>query len=135
MNNLIENIKKNEGFVGTPYNDSLGIPTIGYGTKLPLSKREASVILEMRLKDKIKEIEEKEPFVNKLPDTTQEVIAEMCYQIGVNGVLKFKKMWSALKNFDFVRASEEMIDSRWAKQTPKRALELSEKMKNQHLNS
>jgi lysozyme len=129
MENLIENIKKNEGFVGTPYKDSLGIPTIGYGTKLPLSEREASVILEMRLKDKIKEIEIKEPLMNNLPGATQEVIAEMCYQMGVNGVLKFKKMWSALRNFDFVKASDEMLDSRWAKQTPKRALELSEKMK------
>ena len=29
MNNLIESIKKNEGYVPTVYKDSLGIDTIG----------------------------------------------------------------------------------------------------------
>ena len=129
MKELIENIKKNEGFNGDVYKDSLGIPTIGYGTKLPLSKDEAEIILQMRLKDKIKELEKREPFVNKLPTMTQEVVSEMCYQMGVSGVLKFKNMWKALKEFDYVKASDEMLDSRWAKQTPKRAMELSEKMK------
>ena len=31
MKNLIENIKESEGFVEHVYNDSLGIPTIGFG--------------------------------------------------------------------------------------------------------
>jgi len=130
MKELIENIKKNEGFVGTPYNDTLGILTIGYGTKLPLSKEEAEVILKMRLKSKIKSLEKQEPFINKLPLHVQEILAEMAYQLGVNGVLKFKKMWTALKNFDYATASKEMLDSKWATQTQKRAEELAKKMLN-----
>ena len=53
----------------------------------------------------------------------------MVFQLGVGGVSKFKKMWKALKQNDYQTASEEMLDSRWAKQTPKRAEELSSVMK------
>jgi hypothetical protein len=38
-------------------------------------------------------------------------------------------MWRALKKNDYQIASEEMLDSKWAKQTPKRAEELSSVMK------
>ena len=41
----------------------------------------------------------------------------------------FKKMWEALKQNNYHTASEEMLDSKWAKQTPKRAEELSSVMK------
>lgn len=129
MRELLEEIKVNEGFVGTVYKDTLGFDTIGYGTKLPLSKDEAEVVAEMRLKAKIKELEAKEPFVNKLPLDKQAVVIEMSYQMGVNGVLKFKKMWKALKEGDYETASKEMLDSRWYVQTPNRATGLSEKMK------
>ena len=128
MENLLESIKKNEGFVGTSYKDTLGFDTIGYGTKLPLSEEEAEVLLSLRLRDKIKELEKREPFINELPLEKQEIIVEMCYQMGVSGVLKFKRMWSALKEFDYERASVEMLDSKWAKQTFTRAYELSKKM-------
>lgn len=129
MTKLIEDIMKNEGFVGTVYKDTLGFDTIGYGTKLPLSKEEAALILEYRLKAKIKELETKEPFVNKLPIEKQEILAEMCYQMGVSGVLKFKKMWVALKEFDYEESSIQMMDSTWAIQTPNRAIKLSQKMR------
>jgi len=129
MRELLEEIKINEGFVGTVYKDTEGFDTIGYGTKLPLSKEEAEVLAEMRLKAKIKELEQKEPFVNKLPLDKQEVVVEMSYQMGVNGVLKFKKMWKALKVEDYDTAAKEMLDSRWYVQTPNRAMKLSLKMR------
>lgn len=129
MKNLIKSIKHHEGFRGEVYKDTLGFDTVGYGTKMPLSEEEAEMILESRLKAKIKELETKEPFVNKLPINKQEILAEMSYQLGVNGVLKFRKMWNALKKFDYKAASIEMLDSRWYVQTPNRAKELSDRMR------
>jgi len=129
LDRVIESLKKDEGFNGMPYEDSLGIPTIGYGTKLPLSKEEAEILLKHRLDKKILEISEKEPFFLDLPKTAQEVIANMAYQLGVGGVLKFKKMWAALKNRDYQKAANEMLDSKWAKQTPNRAKRLAEIMR------
>ncbi|AZV46854.1 hypothetical protein C3L23_06080 [Nautilia sp. PV-1] len=126
---VTELIKKHEGFEGMPYNDSLGFPTIGYGTKLPITEEEAEILLEYRLKRMIRELIQKESFFEKLPEDAQKVIADMTYQLGVGGVLKFKKMWTALKKGDYKKAADEMLDSRWAKQTPNRAKELAEIMR------
>ena len=129
MNKIIEEIKKDEGFEGMPYEDKFGIPTIGYGTKLPLEVEEAEMLLQHRLNKKKNEIATKEPFFFELPLQAQEVILNMSYQLGVNGVLKFKKMWKALKEGDYKKASDEMLDSKWAKQTPNRAKRLAEIMR------
>ena len=129
LDKVIESLKQEEGFRGMPYEDTLGIPTIGYGTKLPLSEEEAELLLKHRLDKKILELNEKEPFFLELPQKAQEVIANMAYQLGVGGVLKFKKMWMALKNGDYQKAADEMLDSKWAKQTPNRAKRLSKIMR------
>ena len=50
--------------------------------------------------------------------------------MGYSGVGKFKNMIKALQNNDTKTASIEMLDSRWAKQTPNRAKALSDKMSN-----
>ena len=48
----------------------------------------------------------------------------MAYNLGFNGLLKFKRMIQALKNRNFLLASNEMMDSKWAKQVGKRAMNL-----------
>ena len=53
----------------------------------------------------------------------------MVFQLGVGGVGKFKKMWEALRKKDYGEASFQMMDSRWAKQTPNRAESLSKVMR------
>lgn len=152
MKNLVEDIKQNEGFMSKPYIDilvkknpeSYGISkeelatiekhldklklTFGYGFTY-IEEDESEVVAQMKLKKIIKEFESKEPFLNKLPLAKQEILIEMSYQMGVNGVLKFKKMWLALKSEDYTEASKQMLDSRWAIQTPNRAKKLAEMMK------
>ena len=44
--------------------------------------------------------------------------------------MKFKKMWEALKEKNLAKASAEMIDSNWHKQTTKRCESLASVMKN-----
>ena len=130
MIELEEQLKEHEGFRGMPYKDSLGYPTIGFGTKLPLSENEAELLMKYRLEKKRDELITAMPFVYNLPDDKQKVLYEMSYQMGVRGVLLFKRMWSALKSRDFETASKEMLDSRWAVQTPDRAKGLAKIMKN-----
>ena len=129
MSDLLKSIENHEGFVGTVYKDSLGFETIGIGIKLPLTKFEARMILESRLNAMIEEIKQKEPFYNKLPEKVKDIISEMAYQLGVNGVLNFRKMWIALKLENYVKASEEGLDSLWHTQTPRRAEELMYRLK------
>ena len=129
LDSVVEELKKDEGFKGMPYDDTLGFPTIGYGTKLPITKEEAEILLRYRLNRKVDELSKEEPLFLELPQKAQEVIIKMSYQLGVGGVLKFKKMWAALRNRDFKKAAEEMLDSRWKEQTPNRAKRLADIMR------
>jgi len=58
------------------------------------------------------------------------VVTEMMYQMGVDGVSKFKNTLKYMKNGEWNLASVEMLDSKWAIQTPNRATKLSKVIKN-----
>jgi lysozyme len=66
-----------------------------------------------------------------ISDDAKIIIIEMIFQLGGNGVSKFRKMWQALQQDppDYAEASAQMLDSRWAKQTPNRAQEMAKHMK------
>ena len=135
---LKEEIKLHEGFVPRTYADSLGKKTIGYGhlcvepeqwdDDKEYTKEELNVVFEKDFNEALKNAEHLigERSIN---DTAKEVIIEMVFQLGIGGVGKFKKMWSALDNKDYGEASFQMMDSLWAKQTPNRAEKLSQKMR------
>ena len=53
----------------------------------------------------------------------------MAYNLGVDGLLKFKKMWKALEKQDYQTAAEEMKDSKWYHQVGRRSKYLYKKMK------
>lgn len=129
MKELISDIKEDEGYKGFSYLDSLNIPTIGYGTRLPLDKEEAELILKHRLDRKVEMLLHSKPIVLRLPQSKQEVLFNMSYQLGVSGLLNFKKMWNALEDFNYETAADEMLDSVWFSQTPNRAKKLSDIMR------
>ena len=56
------------------------------------------------------------------------ILTEMVFQLGKNGVRKFKKMLRAITIKDYQEASVQMIDSKWARQTPERAKRLAKMM-------
>ena len=124
---LIEDIKQEEGFSGTVYKCTEGFDTVGYGTKLPLTKEESELILNHRLNQTKAQLTS---YLYDL-DIKQEawdILFNMAYQLGVNGVLKFKKMIEALRSKDYKEASKQGLDSLWAKQTPNRANRLMKRM-------
>ena len=134
MNDLLESIKKHEGFVEHVYDDSLGIPTIGYGfaiKDLTLDEDIAEEILIRKLERLKRNANSRFKWLEDMPVVVQEVILNMCYQLGVTGVSKFRKAISALQEGDWDEAANEMLDSLWARQTPNRATELSNIVRNQ----
>ena len=131
---LKERIKEHEGFVPRIYKDSLGFATIGYGHLVKEGEQweEGKEYTKEQLEyvfDTDFEEAKKNAFSLigdiELVDDAKCVIIEMVFQLGIAGVGKFKAMWKALKENDYNTASLEMLDSRWAKQTPKRAEKLS----------
>ncbi len=132
MSDLIESIKQHEGFRSKVYDDSLGIPTIGYGfaiKDLELEEDICDMILERKLSILKERIEKKFQWYRYMPQEIKDVVVEMCYQLGVYGFSRFKKTIAYIQNKQWEEASVEMLDSRWAEQTPGRAREMSNRVK------
>lgn len=135
---LKEQLKEHEGFVPRTYKDSLGKRTIGFGhlcvepeqwdDDKEYTREELERVFDKDFDEALKNAESLigERSINFI---AKQVIIEMVFQLGIGGVGKFKKMWSALDNEDYGEASFQMMDSLWAKQTPNRAEKLSQKMR------
>ena len=139
MEEIKQRIKEHEGFRDTVYSDSLGFATIGYGhLVLPTDNFVEGTTYSKEMLEKVFDNDFKiaHDSANELltdikhNDIIKGVIIEMCFQLGKPRVMKFKKMWEALKNNDLETASKEMIDSNWHKQTTKRCESLANVMKN-----
>ena len=124
---LIEDIKQEEGFSGTVYKCTEGFDTVGYGSRMPITKEEAELLLEYRLKAMKAQLTGYLYDID-IKDEAWDILFNMAYQLGVKGVLNFKNMIKALKDNDYKEASIQMLDSLWAKQTPNRANRLSDRM-------
>ena len=128
MSYLLDQIKEHEGFRDKVYKCTQGYDTIGYGfaiKDLVLDEDIAEQILIKKLYDLQCKIQDKFKWFDDLPQEAQDVITNMCYQLGVTGFSKFKKTIKLFKAHKFKAASIEMLDSKWALQTPNRAEELS----------
>jgi len=136
---LEKRIMDHEGFRKTIYKDSLGKATIGYGhliTKDDNFEEDIEYtkadLLDLFYKDLEKAREGANQLVGHIIELHIEAkncIIEMVFQLGTQGVRNFKKMILALEEKDYFEAHVQMLDSRWAKQTPGRCVELSEIMK------
>ena len=130
---LIDKIKKHEGYKSTVYQCTEGYDTIGYGfaiKDLELEKDICDIIAERKLEKLEKRIASRFGWFCSSPEEVQDVITEMCYQLGLSGFSKFKKTIYLLEIEQYEEASIEMLDSLWAKQTRNRAMELSETLRN-----
>lgn len=128
---LIDNLKESEGFRNRVYKCTEGYDTIGYGfaiKDLVMDEDIATMILERKVGDIKLIVNQKIPFIKDLPEKVQDVLYEMYYQMG-NSLWKFKKTIQFLRLNEFENAGIEMLDSRWAKQTPNRAKKLSDIVK------
>ena len=138
MDRLLESVKKHEGYRNKVYLDTLGKRTVGVGHLCVEDfweddKEYDEEFLMNILKDDLKNaIEGAERLLKDcriLDSLAKEIIVEMVFQLGETGVSKFKNMLKALEEGpDYQTAAIEMLDSRWAKQTPNRAQNMSAEM-------
>lgn len=133
-------IKLHEGFRDTVYEDSLGKATIGYGHLVTYKddfeegkKYPKELLDELFDKDFQNAVDQADFFIKsnelEINDTAKEVIIEMVFQLGIGNVNKFKNMIKALQEKDYVTAGDEMIQSRWYKQTKERCQKLADIMR------
>ena len=140
MDRLLKSVKQHEGYRNKVYLDSLGKRTVGVGhlcvedhweDDREYSEEYLMKVLKDDLKNAIQGAERLCSDCPDLDDLAKEIIVEMVFQLGETGVSKFRNMWKMLQLDppDYDMAANEMLDSRWAKQTPARAKEMSEHMR------
>ena len=129
MQDIINSIKAHEGYEPMVYKCTEGHDTIGIGFKvadLKLSEEVCDLIMAEILDDLISRIERKISWFRYTEDEVKLVIVNMSYQMGLSGVLKFKRALAAMEIKNWGMAADEMLDSLWARQTPNRANELAD---------
>ena len=114
-----------------PYEDSVGKVTIGYGRNLTdrgISETEARYLLMNDIQDHLSELRKALHWFDSLDEVRQEVLANMAFNLGVPGLLKFKNTLSAVHDGNYTTAAHGMLDSKWASQVGHRAVELAKMM-------
>lgn len=127
-------LKRDEGEKLHAYQDTLGFWTIGIGILIDQRKggglrpEESEFIFRNRLKLLDEELARVLPWLSKLDPARRGVLINMAYQMGVTGLLGFKTTLALVSAGKYQEASSQMLQSKWAKQTPARAQRLSNQM-------
>lgn len=133
--NLIKQLRDEEGEVLSAYQDHLGFWTIGVGHLIDKRKGGAispyisSLLLESDIADKASDLDKSLPWWRDLDEVRQAVLLGMAFQMGINGLLGFKNTLAMVKSGNYAGAANGMLNSLWAKQTPARAKRMSEQMR------
>lgn len=126
-----------EGYSSTPYRDTRGNWTIGYGHKVhPRDLDNYPLISE----DMAEEFLDTDIDVaragamnvfggggvwGKLKPSARVVLTVMVYQVGAAGASQFMRLKKCISRLDYIGAACEMVDSRWCQQTPGRVRSLA----------
>ena len=124
---------RHEGLRLTVYPDSVGKLTIGVGRNLEdngISEVEAKDLLQNDINRCISELNVSLHWSRSLPAEAQIVLINMCFNLGIHKLTRFKRFLSALQQSNWLEAAQEMLDSKWATQVGPRAIELSNRIKN-----
>jgi len=129
-----ETLKQDEGEVLHAYQDHLGYWTIGYGRLIDkrrgggITQREAEFLLDSDISRVVDQLATRTDFLSH-PEGVQHALINMAFQLGVNGLMSFRKMWGHLDLREYEAAADEALNSRWAQQTPERAKRVTDMMR------
>lgn len=132
MEKLRRQIIEEEGLRNIVYRCPANKLTIGVGRNLEdvgISDDEANYLLSNDLKRVEDELVRNFLFFGDLDECRQRVLMDMCFNMGISRLKKFKNMLAALAKGDYETTSKEMLDSLWARQVKSRATNLSEMMR------
>lgn len=135
LNMAVEQLRRHEGEVLHAYTDSLGMLTIGVGRLIDkrkgggISKDESDYLLTNDINSRLADLNAKLPWFNTLNDPRKAVLLNMSFQLGMAGLLNFRNTLNKIQDGDFAGAADNMLKSKWAEQTPKRAQEMANQMR------
>jgi len=139
---LRNELSKDEGCVHEVYLDHLGNPTFGIGHLIrscdseseceigtAISESRVIAVFEEDIQNVISDCEKLYPDFDDLPEEVQLIIANMMFNMGYTRLNKFKGMKRGVDARDWNTAANEMVDSRWYKQVTERADRLVTRMR------
>ena len=130
--NVRDQIVRDEGGMRLKaYQDSRGVWTIGVGHNLearPIPRAAGIIIFEADLADTILDVDRMLPWAARLDECRRAVLVNMAYNLGIHGLLEFRRMLHAAETADWPLAAKEMLDSKWATQVGPRAHRLAQQM-------
>lgn len=138
---FLDQLKRHEGLRLEAYVCPAGALTIGYGHNVDqhpvpnvgregdrISRAEADKLLELDVKACGQELDRAFPWWRRLNEPRQAVLLNMCFNMGLPSLREFERMWAALESENYMRAADEMLDSRWRRDVKGRAYELAAQM-------
>ncbi|MBQ8678067.1 MAG: glycoside hydrolase family protein [Alphaproteobacteria bacterium] len=143
MAEIEKRLEFHEGLRLQPYFCTRGKQTIGVGRCLDtnpltvqerrvcgdwhhgISRQAAFYLLRNDIKRCVKELKSGIPFFEALDDERQYALIDMCFQLGIRGLLIFRRMIAALGVGNYKEAARQCLDSAYAKQTPARAARIA----------
>tara|TARA_R100001377_G_C3171647_1_gene103296 strand:+ start:359 stop:796 length:438 start_codon:yes stop_codon:yes gene_type:complete len=141
IDKLIQELILDEGYKYETYEDHLGFLTLGVGHLVldtdpeinkpvgtPVSEERVLECLNNDIETVCDELNRNMPWWKELGDEKMRVLANMCFNLGITRLLKFRKFLAALESGDFETAGEEMMDSKWATQVGARATRLQRRI-------
>lgn len=123
-NEVMSEIKRDEGLRLKPYYDSVGLLSLGYGRNLqakPISQAVADLMFIEDYQEAKANVKKALPWITILSPNRQSALIQMSFNLGINGLLGFKNMIRLMQAGDFRLAAEAGLDSKWAQQVPSRA--------------
>lgn len=133
LDKLKASLRKHEGVRHQPYRCTAGALTIGVGRNLDakgLSSDEIEILLDRDIHDCIFDLGRERHGWRAHSSARQNVLIELAFNLGMPRLNLFVKMWQALEDRDYIKASEEMLSSHWAAQVGQRAVTLAQMMRN-----
>ncbi len=148
INNIDDQLRRDEGFRETPYPDTRDRVTIGYGHNLDaqheprpnrISREQAETILQRDIQEANRQLDQNLPWARDLDPARRGVLVNMVFNMGIgnapqngqpgSGLLGFQRALDAVRNGDYEGAAREMLRSRWSGQVGERATRLAEQMR------
>ena len=138
LRRVSRNIEREESWRARPYYDTKDLATIGYGFLVdprrpgrPMPREVGDLWLAFILADIVHELDAAIPWWKGLSEPRQSVLVEMAYQLGVPGLLGFRRALAAMQVGAWAVAAREMLDSKWAREdSPARAQRAAQVMEN-----
>lgn len=124
-------LKRDEGTRAHAYTDSEGYLTIGVGRLIDavkggrLSSDEIEYLLDNDVDRVAYRLRHEFDWFKDLSDVRQECLINMAFNLGVGGLMNFKRMVRAMERGYWDEAAKEALDSKWSKQVGARAIRIA----------